>query len=478
MYRSKSACAFKRGVLPRDAAAGVFSGNVREKRIGILMVLPHSGSSMSTGRYKRLAKEGSWVLTGQLVAVAGSLALVRVLTEYLEPEQYGELALGLTVAGLVNQVVMGGITTAIGRFYSIAHESRDLAGYIRHSIRLMGYGTIAALVVAFSIIAVLFLTGYAEWIGLAAAALVFSILGGYTATLSGVQNAARQRSTAAIHGGLDAWLRILFAVGAILWLGSSSTIVILGYSLASLLICISQFFFLKKSFSHRSEHKPIGPNWSRQMWGYSWPFSVWGLFSWAQQASDRWALQFFGTTEGVGQYAVLFQLGYAPVGMAAAMVVTLVSPILYQRAGDATDQRRNAAVHVLAWRVAVAGLLLTALGFGLAMLLHDWIFDLLVAAEYHEISALLPWMVLAGGIFASGQVLALKLMSDLKSAAMTTAKVSTAILGVVLNFFGASLYGVDGVAAAVVIFSAIYLFWMAWLAKLPTSLIDSGLRKK
>jgi O-antigen/teichoic acid export membrane protein len=43
---------------------------------------------------------------------AGALVLVRVLTEYLTPAQYGQLALGLTVAGLVNQVVMAGMPTS------------------------------------------------------------------------------------------------------------------------------------------------------------------------------------------------------------------------------------------------------------------------------------------------------------------------------------------------------------------------------
>ena len=32
-------------------------------------------------------------------------------------------------------------------------------------------------------------------------------------------------------------------------------------------------------------------SWRQQIWKYSWPFTAWGVFSWAQQVSDRWALQ-------------------------------------------------------------------------------------------------------------------------------------------------------------------------------------------
>jgi hypothetical protein len=85
-------------------------------------------------------------------------------------------------------------------------------------------------------------------------------------------------------------------------------------------------------------------------------------------------------------------------------------------------------------------------------------------------------MVLGGGIFAAGQMLALKLMSEMKPAAMTTAKIVTAILGVGLNIYGASQFGLPGVVAALVAFSGIYFFWMAWLAQHQPASVNHHLR--
>lgn len=424
-------------------------------------------STIDIPRFRRLAKEGVWVLGGQIASVIGVLVLIRVLTQHLEPAQYGQLALGLTLAGLVNQVVMGGVTAGIGRFYSIAAEHNDLPGYLRASQRLMGYATATVVVIALILAAGLFWFDYSQWMGLAAAALVFSMLSGYNASLSGIQNAARQRAVVAFHGGLDAWLKILLAVGVMLWLGSSSTAVVVGYALSSLLVTGSQLFFLRRLI--RPEGKKTQPlsNWGRQVWTYSWPFSVWGIFTWAQQASDRWALQVYASTQDVGLYAVLFQLGYAPIGLATGMAMTFLGPILYQRSGSATDLSRNISVHRIAWRVTFAGLLITGLAFVVTLLLHEWIFQVLVAAKYHVVANLLPWMVLAGGVFSAGQMLALKLMSEMKSAAMTTAKIVTAILGVGLNIYGASRFGLQGVMVALVAFSCIYFLWMAWLAQHP-----------
>ena len=427
-------------------------------------------SAIYSSRLRRLANEGIWVLIGQVASILGALVLVRVLTEYLEPEQYGQLALCLTVAGLVNQVVMGGVTAGIGRYYSIASEKNDLNGYLHASLRLMGYATAAAVVITAVLVAGLPWLGYSQWIGLAAVAMVFSVLSGYNASLSGIQNAARQRAVVAFHGGLDAWLKILLAVGMILWLGNSSTAVVLGYVLSSLLVTGSQIIFLRRLIRLQDNKLQPFSNWGAQIWAYSWPFSVFGVFTWMQQISDRWALQTFASGYEVGLYAVLFQLGYVPIGLVTGMAMNLLGPILYQRSGTATDLSRNISVHRIAWRITFASLLMTVLAFVLTLLLHERIFQVLVATKYQAVSNLLPWMVLAGGIFAGGQMLALKLMSEMKSVVMTTAKIVTAILGLGLNVYGASRFGLQGIVSALVVFSSIYFLWMAWLTQHPPKL--------
>jgi O-antigen/teichoic acid export membrane protein len=423
-------------------------------------------------RFRRLAKEGTWILSGQIASILGALVLVRMLTEYLEPEEYGQLTLGLTIVGLVNQVVMGGVTAGIGRFYSIAAEKNDLTGYMRASQRLMIIATVIVLFIALVLVVGLFWLGRSQWIALAAAALLLSVLGGYNSAISGIQNAARQRAVVAFHGGFDAWLKILLAVGLILWLGTSSTAVLLGYALSSLLVTGSQLIFLRQLMPLQKKKSIETFNWGSQIWLYSWPFSAFGIFTWMQQISDRWALQSFVSDHAVGLYAVVFQLGYVPIGLVTGMAMTFLAPILYNRSGAAINQSRNISVHRIAWSITFACLLITVLAFVLTLLLHERIFQILVAPKYQAVSNLLPWMVLAGGVFAGGQMLALKLMSEMKPAVITIAKIVTAILGVGLNVYGASLFGIQGVVAALVAVSFVYFFWMAWLALFPPASVN------
>lgn len=421
-------------------------------------------SKPDLARYRRLAAEGGWIVAGQIASVLGALVLVRVLTERLDPAQYGQLALGLTVAGLVNQVVMGGVDHGIGRFYSIAAEKQDLGGYLHASWRLMVYATLAVLAIGLILMGGLLFLGHSQWMGLACAVLVFSVLGGYNSVLNGIQNAARQRAIVAFHGGLDAWLKILLAVGVLFWLGNSSTAVVMGYALSSLLITGSQFIFLRRLIPPQNNLNRDSHQWILRMWAYSWPFSAWGIFTWVQQSSDRWALEAFATAQDVGLYAVLFQLGYTPISIGTNLAISFLGPILFQHSGDATDHARNIIVHQLIWRIAFFCMTITLIAFMLALGLHDWIFRLLVAIDYRGVSYLLPWMVLAGGVFAAGQVLVLKMWSELKPNSIIWAKIFTAILGVIFNLCGAAIAGVAGTTMAVLAFSTIYFIWMCLLS--------------
>jgi len=413
-----------------------------------------------------VAREARWVAAGQVAVGLGGLALVRVLTEYLSPAQYGELALALTVAGLVNQLVMGGLVAGIARYYAVAVEAGDVRGYLRDARWLMGLAT--AVVGALAVLGLVGLAGLERlaWTGLAGMVALFAVISGLASALSGIQSAARQRALCAFHSGGEAWLRIVIVVGLLHVLGISSTVVLLGYAVSTLAVGVSQLFFVRR-LAGECALPPGARPWAPRIWAYSWPFSIFGLFTWLHQASDRWALQSFGSADEVGLYAVLFQLGYAPMGVAMGMAMHLLAPILYQTAGQATDARRNSEVHRMAWRSVLGCLGLTAIAVVAALVLHRPVFAWLVATEYRALSHLLPWMLLAGGLFAAGQMLALKLMADLSTVVMTRAKVGTALIGVGLNIGLARAFGVEGVVIAQVAFGLLYLAWMAALARHP-----------
>lgn len=415
-------------------------------------------------RFRRLSKEGAWIVLGQTSAVLGALAGVRLLTELLDPAAYGELALGMTVASLVNQTVLGPLSNGITRFYAPAQEHGDLGGYLSAVRGLVLAATAVIVIMILLAGAGLLLAGRIEWIAIAGAALLFAGLSGCNAILSGIQNAARQRSIVALHQGMESWARFLLAAGLLLWLGATSTVAMAGYALAITLVLGSQYMFFRKVI-HDNGAVADRSSWRKQILKYSWPISIFGTFTWMQLASDRWALQLFASTQEVGLYAALFQLGYYPMSIATGMAMQFLVPIFYQRAGDASDNRRNANVNSLSWRLTAMTLGLMGAVFFAALLFHAQIFRVFVAAQYASMSYLLPWMLLACGIFAAGQTIALDLMSQMRTREMIAPKLVTALLGVALNFAGAYWYGIAGIVIAGVLFSVSYFLWMAALSK-------------
>jgi O-antigen/teichoic acid export membrane protein len=404
-------------------------------------------------RFQHLFKEGFWIVVGQAMVMVGSLAGVRLLTGLLNPAEYGELALGITIATLVNQTILGPLGQGVMRFYAPAIEEKDLEGYLYAVRQLVLISTIVIVGLMSIGLVSLIITGQYQWMTITISSLIFASVSGYNSILSGIQNAARQRSVVAIHQGMESWLRFLVATVLITWLGANSTVAMIGYALGVVIVVGSQSFYFLKAVPNFRTWIDHNNDWQQKIWQYSWPMSVFGIFTWLQLVSDRWALGLFRTKDEVGMYAALFQLGYYPISMATGMAIQFLAPIFFQRSGDGKDIQRNANVSSLGWRLTALAVGLTGIAFFAAFLLHIQIFQIFVAQEYRQVSYLLPWMVLSGGIFSASQTISLNLMSQNKTYKMMPIKIATALLGILLNLFCGYSYGILGIVIANVIFS-------------------------
>jgi O-antigen/teichoic acid export membrane protein len=420
--------------------------------------------SLNPSRLFRIAKESSWIALGYGVAVIGTLCGIRILSEMMTPSEYGLLALGATLATFSGQSLYGRLFAGAGRFYASAQEAVDLKPFLIGVRRLVLFVSGAIVLMAGAIVVVAGLVEKEYWLPLIIASLIFSIVAGFNAVVTGIQNVARQRAIVALHAGMASWGKFIVAAGLMLSLGVSSSVAMWGYAIAMAIVLGSQYLFFRPIIrSARLEIEAVqnmSDLWQAKILSYAWPFATWGVFSWFQVVSDRWALAMFTSAADVGLFVVLYQLGYYPVALMAEMLVTLVSPIMFQRAGDGVSQQRLANASALTRGVMSGVLVAAATTFLVTLAAHDWIFRVFVAKQYAAVSYLLPWLILSGGIFAAGQVLSIDRMSALDSKGLIAPKVSTAILGGLLNILGAFLYGLEGVVAASLLFSVIYFGWL------------------
>ena len=411
----------------------------------------------------RLAKEGGWVIVGQLATVIGSLVLIRVITGYLEPTEYGLLALGLTVAGLVSQVISGGILSSISRFYSIAAAEDDLTGYLIASWRLLGYASVGVVGVTILLISGLSILGYSQWISLVAAIMMFSIIGSYNAGFNNLQNAARHRALSALHGGLESWLKVLLAFVVILYIGSSSIAIVLGFSLASLLVIGSHFFFFRHQFRFYNGQKGKYKNWQLKMWKYSWPIMVGGIFNWASFASQSWALELFTTTDNVGKFYALMQIGYTPISLGGGLILGFITPILFSKAGNLEHHDRVQNISQIVFKISIFGLSLTFVLSAISFFMHDKVFELFVAPKYRDVSIYMPLVILAAGLLQVSASLASIISVKNKTQLFLPLSLVGNSFIAFLNMYATYRWGLTGLAFSMVIGHSIHLTWMVVL---------------
>lgn len=438
-------------------------GAASSDRVYNLMESPLTGKMFKA---KPKILEMFWVVLGQFTAALGGIVGVRLLTYKLDPVSYGELALGMTIAMFAHQVVLGALGQSSLRYFSPASDRRELRNYFKSILSIAGKITIGIIGAAVILIIALYYLGDTKWVWLFALALIFSIFSGYNGILDGIQNAARQRKVVAWHQGLSQWLRFLLAVFLIIIFGARSAIAMAGYVIAALVIITSQYYFFKKTIVSRYETEDIANNeiinsYTKKLFNYAWPFSVWGFFTWAQMSSDKWALQFFSSTKNIGLYSALYQLSYYPIILFLGLLSQFVTPILFSRAGDGADHERMRNTINLNKTLVYATLVITLIFVSMAYIFHNLIFRLFVSPEYSLVAPLLPLLVLAGGLFSAGQIASLTLMIRSDTSRLLSPKIWTAILGVTLNFAGVYYFGLIGAVWANIIFSLVYFVWIS-----------------
>ena len=81
---------------------------------------------MKRNRYIKVFKEFSWIAFGQFLTVIGSLFGIRLLTSLLSTEQYGELALAMTIGTFLYLTIFGPISNGVYRYFSLATKNYSL----------------------------------------------------------------------------------------------------------------------------------------------------------------------------------------------------------------------------------------------------------------------------------------------------------------------------------------------------------------
>lgn len=401
-----------------------------------------------------------WVVIGNSINILGVLLILKLFTKKLSSEEYGIYYLSLIISIFISQIFFGPIGNGISRYFSISKEEGKISELVTNSLKickriifLLGFFYIAT-------IAILFFMQKSTYIFALTSTVLFSIFSGFTSIIYSIQNINRERKLVAYFQILETALKISLTYFLLSVFKQNANTALLANAAASLLIFIIQIWYLNKynKILLSSDFNSINRAYSRKIINYSIPFSIWGIFAWAQISSDRWFLQLFTDANAVAKYAILFQIGYYPLTILMGYIVQVITPILFNTAGNGEDIARKQKSTKLNITIALSSLAITVCSFIFVFYFHAYISKILTSSKYIEVSKFLPYMILSGGIFATSQILSLDFLSQIKINELMVIKISTSILGILVSFVLINKFKFIGAIFSNLSYSIIYLF--------------------
>lgn len=408
-------------------------------------------------------KETGWVAIGQITAFLGGLVGIKLLTNLMSPENYGELTLGISLAGVANLFLFGPLGQVVLRFYSSCRERGNIAGYTRiliqlHKQAVMLLATIGVLAVAIASV------GFGwNWAWLVGLAFVFGIFSGIQGSLSSLLNALRDRKMGALTQGLDVWLRVSFAAVLVAWVGSQGYWAVGGYILGSLVVVTIQIGVLRRHGFQKSLWVEGGLQdgaLRSKFLAYGLPFLAFAGLASVSLYADRWLLQGYLGAEAVGIYAAMFQIAAAPIVFLMGITTQLIIPVVFARSGNLDNPKRaQSSQSLLSSSVVVVGILYGAVTLG-AYMWGEALIAWLTHADYSRYASSLWLIVLSQALFNLAQLMVASGLNLNRPKAYFMPKLGQAVSLMLAGVFLVRHVGIEGMAQALLISSVVYFIWV------------------
>ncbi|MDM8538542.1 oligosaccharide flippase family protein [Desulfobacterales bacterium HSG17] len=413
---------------------------------------------INLGSLKGLTAETFWVGFGVFFSTIGTFVGVRLLTTIMTPEEYGRLALGISIAmGLVYSIGVA-LWGTITRFFSIAKKDGCAKWYWKSIRRSLFVSSIFFSIIGLVLVLGLKLFSFSNsdvlfWL----LALLFGSVQVIGETGSALQNGARNRKIFSMHQNLLGWGRFLIAYLIIQYWLPGARGALVGFVMAAVISMLSQrYWVVKEIFKHWPDKKRTADR-SKEFFDYFKPLAYSGIFIWVQLFADRWALKSFASMNDVGIYFALYQISFAPALYCSNFLLHLLGPIFYDKAGDGSDQNRINKTTVLNGKVASLILVLILIGVGVAFWIGRPICEILIDSNYQKGFWAFPWLLATSGIYSVGQQFLMSVYSGVKTGIIIPFRIVTTIMSVGCYMIGGMFYGFTGIIGGGFVFAVLYL---------------------
>lgn len=342
----------------------------------------------STGFARSLRGSGTYAFAVLVQRGIGFL-LLPLYTRVLSPDEYGQLALVLTVSAGVSTLLSFGLETAVFRTYILLHDTPERRQSFVNSVGLLAMFGPAALAAIFVVALgqpfaeLLDVSWMAIALGVATAAVTVTATVLPFAVLRAQERLRKYLELTGIQVVANTTLTIAFVV--VLGWG------VAGWLLASLIAITVTLGVGLVMLGHRWT-LTVERSYLITTLAFGLPLLPHAAAHWGLSLSDRLVLGAFASPGEVGLYQLAYQFAI-PVSTLGIAMTRGTAPLYAHAARSAADRVELAGVivhHVLI--IGLAGMATAVLG--------PPIIDLLMPPDFAEAGAYVPWLVVGTVLFA------------------------------------------------------------------------------
>ena len=336
----------------------------------------------------KFISDGLWVAGGQLFAALGMLVGVRLQTEFIPPEVYGEVVLFTGLSTLVLTIICvpywRGAMIFFGEAASYGLQER-LFGFVRNTVaKYLGITIILVLAIGGVYTAV---TGGSHWAIIAISTLL--VIDAARSVEMAFLNVSRQQRRYAVWSILEAWSRPICAVMAVQFLEAKVEVVLAGYVVASTAtFSIFRKWALAPSLQYSDIELDRIKDLNQRLAKYSLPLMPQGLVGWLSALSDRYMLAAIVGLHEAGIYSAIYGLISRPFLMAQSVSELTIQPMYFHAV--ATRESQAETVIFKRWILvnAAIGIAVLTLCIGAS----DIIAMYLLGPAYSSSAHLIPYL--------------------------------------------------------------------------------------
>ena len=387
-------------------------------------------------------------LTGKVISTLFNFASVPLFIKYFGIANFGKLSLLYTTFLMFIAGTTGWISQGVLRFYSMEDNKASFSSEIAKL-------TIKTSLIAGMLMAIFFVYNKSSLFTTLLATLAFIFACLYSVSVS--EHQARFLSMKVIFSDIFRMF-LYFLIPLILYNYIPSIRSEFAFFIGVLVSYLGALLMingwkLPKLFPDNENYV----NWSKRIWNYGSPLSVWMILSPALNTSDRYIINFFMGVTAVGEYSAIYDIFFKLFSQLTAPFNNIIQPLLINNfnVGKKKEFNKNMLRSVIYLTLMFIGLftvvlflkhfiIYSYLGFSnnIAMTLEKIVIPLLISSFFWQISILLQKK--------------LEINNNTKS--LVLYMIISLMIGAVISVYFINTYGYSASAYGMLASSVVYLF--------------------